>query len=366
MGRCIAESRVSTTTMVVTLTYGGGDVLPAAVLTYSDVQKYFKRLRNDGYRFKYLCAGEYGKRKGRAHWHAIIFFDGVAPERVLRQNIHDPYWPHGYSFWDTGDLASFRYTCKYVVKDLNDQMAQSYIAMSRRPFIGRDYFALLAQQYVDMRLAPQNFYYRFEESRDINKKIVQHFMHGAVGRFFLAEFVRRWVLAYGDFADYPNSDIVDAYMDSICDYAQPLQQEQRRYGVRPYFLPEGYDGTALWSEFHNTYFITIDCERYFWVNRETDGTIGEHAWRSAAGRALIRLQAGPPPSEGTTQEPSRYEQLLQRFEKNTGLSKAVQRRLDRSTLPMVGQSYQPRRLQYLAAMSEKFLLDPKEHGSHPG
>lgn len=363
VGRCIAESRTSSDTMFVTLTYGGGDTPEAAILTYSHVQNYMKRMRWAGYRFKYLVAGEYGSRKGRAHWHVIFFFDGKMPVRDLMKNTQCEFWPHGHSWWEKADMKSFRYVCKYVVKDMDDQHAQSYIAMSRRPFVGRDYFGLLAQTHVDMGLSPQNLYYRFEESRDLNKKIVQHYMHGAVGRYFLAEYVERFAKKHGEYAHYPNSTLVDDYLDSLCDYIQPLQFEVRRYGLRPYFLPAGVE-TCEFSELHNTYISYVDDEPYFWLNRERDGSIGEHAWRSARGAIITRPEPGPSTETKRDQQQSRYEQLLQRLEQNTAsFGRPLKRKP--STLPMVGELWTCRQLQYRDAMLDKFMLENPAPGNSP-
>ena len=96
-GRCIAESLTSRAAHVVTLTYGrdrrygAADHLQAAVLTYSDVQRFLKHLRGYGDRaakkhpVRYFCCGEYGHMKGRAHWHCLLFWQGEVPDIELDQ-----------------------------------------------------------------------------------------------------------------------------------------------------------------------------------------------------------------------------------------------------------------------------------------
>ena len=95
VGRCIAESKTAVASHAITLTYGrvhlstendayGDAEHPrAAVLTYSDVQKYFKLLRRHGYPLRYFAVGEYGSLKGRAHWHIIAFWQDKAPPHEL-------------------------------------------------------------------------------------------------------------------------------------------------------------------------------------------------------------------------------------------------------------------------------------------
>lgn len=356
VGRCIAESRTASRTLFATLTYGGGDHPAATVLTYSHVQKFFKRMRKDGYRFRYLVAGEYGSRKGRAHWHVIFFFDGRAPEYELGKNVACEFWDHGHTFWENANIGAFHYVCKYVVKELGDANAQAYIAMSKRPFIGRDYFSLLAQHYVDAQLAPQNFYYRFEESRDSNEKLIQHYMHGSVARHFLAEYVARWEKKFGNDYNMPNSDIVDAYLDSLVAFGLDPRFEERRYGLRPYFVPDG--AVAEWEELLNTYVIEIDGIRYLWLNREGDGTVGRHSWRSAHGHEIEYKLPLEPATLPVERDPTRYEILLQRLDSALVSSDPKPKR--RYGLPMKGELWLDRPLRYRDEIVRRFLVEHHE------
>ncbi|WP_221724636.1 hypothetical protein, partial [Ochrobactrum sp. SFR4] len=57
VGRCVAENKTAIAAHSISLTYGRDendsvDHLHAAWLTYSDVQKYFKRLRKAKYKFR--------------------------------------------------------------------------------------------------------------------------------------------------------------------------------------------------------------------------------------------------------------------------------------------------------------------------
>lgn len=152
VGRCIAESKTSVASAFITLTYGRDEHgneshVRAAVLTYSDVQKYFKQLRNRGVKLRYLVVGELGSAKGRAHWHVLVFFPKTVPDGfwdygrnswhpavreqpvwvpiVWNQRFNEPCWAHGFSHWtlmsdaewqrgDDGSAeGSVRYACKY-------------------------------------------------------------------------------------------------------------------------------------------------------------------------------------------------------------------------------------------------------------
>ena len=122
VGRNIAESKTAKAAHVVTLTYGedprigGIDHIRAALLTYSDVQKYLKRLRGDGYPVRYFVVGEYGSVKGRAHWHIVLYWQAAVPEHRHRENFMQKHWPHGWSYWDEVSPSAIRYACKYLQK----------------------------------------------------------------------------------------------------------------------------------------------------------------------------------------------------------------------------------------------------------
>jgi hypothetical protein len=64
-----------------TLTYDNQHLPDNYSLNRRDVQLYLKRLRKAGLNFKYLCAGEYGFKYGRPHYHLIVF--GIRNENHL-------------------------------------------------------------------------------------------------------------------------------------------------------------------------------------------------------------------------------------------------------------------------------------------
>ena len=74
VGRCLAEAAVSSHTCVVGLTYAPRDDLADKLLQPRHFQLFMKLLRRAGHKVRYFVAGEYGDEKGRAHFHAILFF----------------------------------------------------------------------------------------------------------------------------------------------------------------------------------------------------------------------------------------------------------------------------------------------------
>ena len=226
VGRCIAESQTATETHSVTLTYGRDDEgevnhIRTVLLTYSDVQKWFKRLRKQGYKFRYLCVGEFGSKNGRAHWHLIMFWEGRWPAFVLdKEKVSQPEWDHGYGFVelvrggeDMGRSKAVRYVCKYLQKDQKDPEKQGRFMMSKKPPLGHQYFRGLAERYVAHGLAPQHLQYSFPGVVDAKGRKKKFMMTGKTADNFLREFIRRWLVSRSDWI--PPSELVEEYQERL-------------------------------------------------------------------------------------------------------------------------------------------------------
>lgn len=294
VGRCIAEGQVSVGWNTITLTYSseitqymdGRDIKidqreKAAYLTYKDVQLYLKRLRKNGFPCRYFVVGEYGTKRGRAHWHVICFWQKKIPPHVLRENFREHHWPHGFSFWDEGRFTdSVRYVLKYLHKTKGDEAAQSKFMMSKKPPLGAGYFDLLAQRYVD-NLLPIDLFYGFGDVRRKNGKIVRFQLRRQSAEAFLACYIRRFRMTYGH-DNWPYSEVVEAYVDQLADY-QPLFKTDKRFKqVRPwkahtgelYQMADPRDRPALeeqllkqvyFSDKHNCFCMDdIHGKRLFW------------------------------------------------------------------------------------------------------
>lgn len=214
VGRCIAESQDAKRTFSITLTYGRdemdkADHIRAALLTYSDVQKYMKRLRESGYVVRYFAVGEYGSMKGRAHWHLITFYysnqhviearkalnaeiaagrkkgklrpipDGMVPEHEISTRgpdgkledvrFSEAHWQHGWSCWEEllddyemSAARAVRYVCKYMQKGLDvDEWWQGHTGRSKKPPLGDGFVRRRAAQWAREGLAPQDLFYSF-------------------------------------------------------------------------------------------------------------------------------------------------------------------------------------------------------------
>lgn len=152
VGRCMAEKSTSSRTVAVTLTYAG-DSVNAATLQYRDVQLLLKRLRRADYSVRYLCAGEYGASKARAHWHIVLFFNGLFPDLPVESRITWPFWPHGLVYAQEPDADGFAYLMKYALKSQADGNANRFVRMSKYPPLGSSFFESLARDMVSQGLA---------------------------------------------------------------------------------------------------------------------------------------------------------------------------------------------------------------------
>lgn len=205
IGRCIAEQSTSSLTVAVTLTYGGGDSPEAAVLYYRHVQLMLKRLRKDGYSVRYICAGEYGTKKGRAHWHIILFFQGTPPDMYISQGKDDPngridwkYWPHGYSYFQNTDYRGFRYVMKYALKAQDDHAAVKALTMSKKPPLGYEFFMNMAGDMVEGGLVLHSPEYSFASVLDRKGRARKYWLQGRMREMFLDEYYNRWFEKYGE------------------------------------------------------------------------------------------------------------------------------------------------------------------------
>ncbi|QCS37256.1 replication initiation protein [Tortoise microvirus 76] len=229
IGRNIAESKTAVAAHCVTLTYGnnpkyhGASDHPSAVLlTYADVQKFFKRLRKAGYKFSYFIAGEFGSLKGRTHWHGMIYWYSQPPRDIVLRTKKLPYWAwadennvtRGFVFWDKVGIRAVRYACKYINKD----QTHSVIKWSKRPAIGARYVERLAEKYVEQGIAPQTLEYSFPEIKDKKGAVIRFRMRDYSAELFLTKYVEK----AGE--NRPRSRLVDEFLDPELKAARVLQE----------------------------------------------------------------------------------------------------------------------------------------------
>lgn len=217
VGRCMAEGRSAVQTHSVTFTYGPKDGREnheaARILTYSHIQNMLKKLRRDGFPLRYLITGEYGKKRGRAHWHGLLFWQGKVPENiVLDERINYDWWPHGTAFFEAPHVHSIQYVCKYIQKDQGDDQRQGKLTMSKRPVLGGLYFTELAEHHARLGLAPQNAFYSFPEAKLKNGKPLQFYLTRASADYYAGQFLKAWERLQPG-RHVPTSEFIEAYQD---------------------------------------------------------------------------------------------------------------------------------------------------------
>lgn len=300
VGRCIAESKTCKAASFITLTYGDqmligseNSTTAAQVLTYKHARNWIKNLRRLGYRFRFLICGEFGAEKGRAHWHALLFWEDKVPPHVLQFRATDKsFWPYGLYWWDDFNEASARYVCKYVLK--YGEESQGFMSWSKKPPIGAEYFRQLAEQYVDDGIIPQNAFYRFAESRHEDGRVREYHMNKTSQILFVRHFVAEWEKARGGpvhaWAGRHETKFIDETLDKYAnvpvvevirprtDYVGPIARDDP--AVRVLYPPppdyvETFDrGTRHWVADHDWK------PRLFWTFNDKGGP----AWRESIGR----------------------------------------------------------------------------------
>lgn len=144
-----------------------------------------KLLRRAGHKVRYLVAGEYGDLKGRAHFHAILFFTHLEPlgdrgpmprykddyasgtspddwgpfcrEIPHKRMIHIREWPHGHIKVDwSASEKSARYVCKYL---LAENKNNAWFSLSKKPALGAAWFAKKAEKARELGVLPSTFEY---------------------------------------------------------------------------------------------------------------------------------------------------------------------------------------------------------------
>lgn len=189
VARAMAEAVHSQRVCTVTLTYAPRDDLADKILHPRHFQLFIKLLRRAGHKVRYLVVGEYGDLKGRAHFHAILFFQSLLPrvdqyplfDRGICPRYKDDYpagksqndapfcaeipqmrmvhireWPHGHVKVDwRADERAIRYICKYLLKGTKEY----WFSLSKKPALGHQWFQEKAAKARELGVLPSGFEY---------------------------------------------------------------------------------------------------------------------------------------------------------------------------------------------------------------
>lgn len=159
--RCMHEAKFHSDSCWLTLTYD--DVhLPRengySKLVKSDLQKFIKRLRKDGCKFKYFGCGEYGDKTGRCHFHIILFGYRPTDLEVYKRSkegfvmYNSAYlqkkWKNGFVVVADVSFDTAGYTARYSMKkqfkteiiNPNEEIYEPFLCMSTKPAIGKEWY----------------------------------------------------------------------------------------------------------------------------------------------------------------------------------------------------------------------------------
>lgn len=307
IGRALAEQETSSGVSTVTLTYGAdeageADHFRAAFLNYPDVQEYLKLLRFHGYPVRYIAAGEYGKTKGRAHWHLVLFWQSdrvpefrpgellALPGRAavpmeggeaypLCEGFTERHWRHGFSYWDDGSYKGLRYVLKYLRKDAADEEWQGHFSCSKRPPLGARFFEERARAFVEQGLSPQDGRYSFRDVRKRNGKPRIFEMQRRSLELFMDSFESQWAARWRSHP--PASPLLEAWADRKARLRgdplwQPVRFEKKPRPAPLLPCPRQGPGGAIvsFSEALHVYTCEVEGQRLYW---SLDAT-GEAQW----------------------------------------------------------------------------------------
>lgn len=160
VGRSLCEQAVSDWSVCVNLTYAPGPERERdgahRLLLKKHVQDALKRLRLR-FSVRYLIVGEYGAKRGRAHYHCIFFGRGPKPKWSQGMCHDEQFWPHGHIEvdWAVTEKA-MRYAIKYMLKGRSDEIWKT---QSKFPPLGNDWFVAKAKRDAEAGLIPPDFSY---------------------------------------------------------------------------------------------------------------------------------------------------------------------------------------------------------------
>lgn len=212
-----------------TLTYAPRDDLADKVLTHEHVQAFVRSLRDTHHKIRYLVTGEYGKLRGRAHFHIILFGKGKRLQVPQKRKHHIPHWPHGHVFadWDA-DERSIRYVVKYILKDNSEE---SWFSLSKKPTLGSEWFQQKAKQVAELGALPSSFEYMPPGGH----KGRPYLMTGATRRDYIAAvfdaFAKKQTLRRDRLSEWVLKGLEKLEYQNAVKYRESLPQDEQLEGL---------------------------------------------------------------------------------------------------------------------------------------
>lgn len=162
--RCAMEAKeYGDNNCFITLTYD--EEHNKGYLIKRDLQYFFKKLRNKGFKFRYFACGEYGSLNNRPHYHAILF--GFRPtdlkllatsetgQPLFNSDLISEVWNKGLISVQNFAPEVASYVAGYVNKKL--EVNNSFLLMSKKPGLGYKYMLDHVEQLKDDDLIVDDF-----------------------------------------------------------------------------------------------------------------------------------------------------------------------------------------------------------------
>ena len=172
---------------------------------YRDVQLMLKRLRKAAaaaerpFSVRFFCVGERGSKKGRIHWHLLLFLDRKVLIKPTKPGELWQFWDHGWTAIERlpreNFAASVRYVAKYAVKSLGQEDKACRLRCSMKPPMGAHYLAGEARRLADAGLPAMGWYYidgiRYTKGRQSGALIKFRLSHASARRY-AREYLSAW------------------------------------------------------------------------------------------------------------------------------------------------------------------------------
>jgi hypothetical protein len=137
--RLVHEKRFHDSSSFITLTYDEEHIPGDGSLNVKHFQDFMKRLRKSegANKIRFFHAGEYGEKRGRPHYHAIIFgqdfLDSAVEfevsdrgDRTFRSSRLSRLWPFGLNRVGEVTFESCAYVARYVTKKVTGPQARDH------------------------------------------------------------------------------------------------------------------------------------------------------------------------------------------------------------------------------------------------
>lgn len=125
--RITHEQQMHKVSCMLNLTYDDDHLPEYGQLWKEDLQRFFKRLRKAGFKFRYVASGEYGETSRRPHFHIALFgvdFDSDrvvfgrsgSGDRTFTSGTVSKLWPYGHHLIGALNFESAAYIARYILK----------------------------------------------------------------------------------------------------------------------------------------------------------------------------------------------------------------------------------------------------------